>query len=225
MKWIFSSPRVRGSQGIGHQEGHTPRRRGGREIFLVLLWLSVSLKGTVASLNSQAVLTPTFSGQFRSSPVPFLFLVFHIYKNEAERSTPVPSWKESIQPNVGLELGAFWSSSLLYMSAPHHVLRSYLSLSLFPSILLSFFLSLSLSHTSSSYNLTEDIFEGHFNFFSLALAVKWYTSDLLQIRITEVIESVQNKKGPRRQWHPTPVLLPGESHGRRILVGCSPWGH
>ena len=29
----------------------------------------------------------------------------------------------------------------------------------------------------------------------------------------------------RRQWHPTPVLLPGESHGRRTLVGCSPWGH
>ena len=27
------------------------------------------------------------------------------------------------------------------------------------------------------------------------------------------------------QWHPTPVLLPGKSHGRRNLVGCSPWGH
>ena len=29
----------------------------------------------------------------------------------------------------------------------------------------------------------------------------------------------------RRQWHPTLVLLPGKSHGRRSLVGCSPWGH
>ena len=28
----------------------------------------------------------------------------------------------------------------------------------------------------------------------------------------------------RRRWHPTPVLLPGKSHGQRILVGCSPWG-
>ena len=28
----------------------------------------------------------------------------------------------------------------------------------------------------------------------------------------------------RRQWHPTPVLWPGKSHGRRSLVGCSPWG-
>ena len=28
----------------------------------------------------------------------------------------------------------------------------------------------------------------------------------------------------RRQWYPTPVLLPGKSHGRRSLVDCSPWG-
>ena len=28
----------------------------------------------------------------------------------------------------------------------------------------------------------------------------------------------------RRHWHPTPVLLPGKSHGGRSLVGCSPWG-
>ena len=28
-----------------------------------------------------------------------------------------------------------------------------------------------------------------------------------------------------RQWHPIPVLLPGESHGQRSLVGCSPWSH
>ena len=28
----------------------------------------------------------------------------------------------------------------------------------------------------------------------------------------------------RSQWHPTPVILPGKSHGRRSLGGCSPWG-
>ena len=28
----------------------------------------------------------------------------------------------------------------------------------------------------------------------------------------------------RRWWPPTPVRLPGKSHGRRSLVGCSPWG-
>ena len=29
----------------------------------------------------------------------------------------------------------------------------------------------------------------------------------------------------RRQGQPTPVLLPGKSHGQRSLVGCSPWDH
>ena len=33
-----------------------------------------------------------------------------------------------------------------------------------------------------------------------------------------------NSWNQRRQWHPTPVLLPGTSHGQRSLVGCSPWG-
>ena len=28
----------------------------------------------------------------------------------------------------------------------------------------------------------------------------------------------------RRQWQPSPVLLPRKSHGQRSLVGCSPWG-
>ena len=28
----------------------------------------------------------------------------------------------------------------------------------------------------------------------------------------------------RRKWQPTPVLLPGESHGQRSLAGYSPWG-
>ena len=27
----------------------------------------------------------------------------------------------------------------------------------------------------------------------------------------------------RREWLPTPIFLPGESHGQRILVGYSPW--
>ena len=48
-------------------------------------------------------------------------------------------------------------------------------------------------------------------------------------------EEVEEEEGPsqknktctliwRRQWHPTPVLLPGKSHGWRSLVGFSPWG-
>ena len=38
-------------------------------------------------------------------------------------------------------------------------------------------------------------------------------------------EIEQNSKMGKAKWHPTPVLLPGESHGWRSLVGCSLWGH
>ena len=41
----------------------------------------------------------------------------------------------------------------------------------------------------------------------------------------EEVELRCMERGQRRQWHPTPVLLPGKSHGWRSLVGCSPWGH
>ena len=38
------------------------------------------------------------------------------------------------------------------------------------------------------------------------------------------IPVLNDTSGFRIQWHPTPVLLPGKSHGWRSLVGCSPWG-
>ena len=46
-------------------------------------------------------------------------------------------------------------------------------------------------------------------------------SAFLMIQLTF---DVTTGKTQRRRWHPTPVLLPGKSHGRRSLVGCSPWG-
>ena len=63
------------------------------------------------------------------------------------------------------------------------------------------------------------------------LPCKWYSSDLAILLLlsyssllghTEM--SMSNLYHQRRQWHPTPVLLPWKSHGRRSLVGCSPWG-
>ena len=40
----------------------------------------------------------------------------------------------------------------------------------------------------------------------------------------ELMTYLQLEGKKRRQWRPTPVLLPGKSHGWRSLVGCSPWG-
>ena len=54
---------------------------------------------------------------------------------------------------------------------------------------------------------------------------KWLSEEALQIaeKRREVKGNGENL-GQRRQWLPTPVLLPGKSHGQRSLVGCSPWG-
>ena len=57
----------------------------------------------------------------------------------------------------------------------------------------------------------------------------WYPS-VLPVLIS-VFQRNRNRTGLirtglmcwRRQWQPIPVLLPGKSHGRRSLVGCSPW--
>ena len=57
---------------------------------------------------------------------------------------------------------------------------------------------------------------------SSELASRFFTTEppaKPKITLTSDIPDIR-----RRQWHPTPVLLPGKSHGRRSLVGCSPWG-
>jgi len=36
--------------------------------------------------------------------------------------------------------------------------------------------------------------------------------------------SISGKIPWKRKWQPTPVFLPGESHGQRSLTGYSPWG-
>ena len=39
------------------------------------------------------------------------------------------------------------------------------------------------------------------------------------------VQSLGQEVPWRRKWQPTPVFLPGKSHGRRSPVGYSPWGH
>ena len=38
------------------------------------------------------------------------------------------------------------------------------------------------------------------------------------------VRSLSQEDPWSRKWPPTPLFLPGESHGRRSLVGYSPWG-
>ena len=44
------------------------------------------------------------------------------------------------------------------------------------------------------------------------------------VAYSSILSSSSSGRRRRKQWQPTPVLLPGKSHGRRSLVGCSPWG-
>ena len=48
-----------------------------------------------------------------------------------------------------------------------------------------------------------------------------YVSIMVIVKCKHLLSTMAEYR--RRQWHPTPVLLPGKSHGWRSLVGCSPW--
>ena len=58
------------------------------------------------------------------------------------------------------------------------------------------------------------------NLFHLNCCIVFYCVD----GCTTVYLTISILMSRRSQWHPTLALLPGESHGRRSLVGCSPWG-
>ena len=51
----------------------------------------------------------------------------------------------------------------------------------------------------------------------------WKMSEQLQDGDSRALNQAQGTSR-RRQWHPSPALLPGKPHGGRSLVGCSPWG-
>ena len=58
----------------------------------------------------------------------------------------------------------------------------------------------------------------------VALAVKKLPANAGDITDTSSIPGWGEKISWRRKWQPTPVFLPGESHGQRSLVGYSPQG-
>ena len=60
----------------------------------------------------------------------------------------------------------------------------------------------------------------HVQFF----ATPWTTACQASLSITNSPSLPKLMSTGRRQWQPTPILLPGESCGWRSLVGCSPWG-
>ena len=58
----------------------------------------------------------------------------------------------------------------------------------------------------------------------LLLIISLSSSIFIYVKANEISFALAYDYCRRRRWHPTPVLLPGKSHGGRSLVGCSPWG-
>ena len=65
----------------------------------------------------------------------------------------------------------------------------------------------------------QDEFQNYHSFNRIKLKLQKILEENMKI----LFNNLESIKG-RRQWQPTPVLLPGQSHGQRSMVGCSPWG-
>ena len=82
-------------------------------------------------------------------------------------------------------------------------------------------------------NIYSDTLLKNFNYFVNIFQVKSCTVPILFlfrkklrfIQLNKLLITYHNELTFSSQWQPTPVLLPGKSHGQRSLVGCSPWGH
>ena len=58
----------------------------------------------------------------------------------------------------------------------------------------------------------------------MALVVKNPPANAGDVRNADSIPGPERSPGGGRAWQPTPVFLPGESHGQRSLAGYNPWG-
>ena len=79
---------------------------------------------------------------------------------------------------------------------------------------------------SSSTPLLNEAPKTHYEIWQVAVVPRWLSDKRIRFPMQEMKVRSQVGKVPwRRKWQPTPVFLPGKSHGRRSLVGYSPWGH
>ena len=70
--------------------------------------------------------------------------------------------------------------------------------------------------------MTDNILPKYIRILRVSLVAQM-VKHLLTMRETQ-LQSLGWKISWRRKWQPTPVFLPGKSHGWRNLVGYSPWG-
>ena len=116
------------------------------------------------------------------------------------------------------KLSAKWGSPSNSKKVFHHFfLLSLMAILLSPSISrLTTILSFSLNSSNSSESLAS-------SYTKKIQSSGWWLFGLSIFR--HIIYLHLYPWHWRRQWQPTPVLLPGKSHRWRSLVDCSPWGH
>ena len=148
--------------------------------------------------------------------------------------------EDSGSKSLGKHLGVFqgrqsviwpWTASSIL---PHITATWFSLLHVFPFYFYTF-----LNHSSQhiTYDLKREIlflfssFKSWYNFFSFcdiaSLHTDWqgWCTTLQVAHISLRLCNMLDMFCRRRQCQPTPVLLPGKSHGRRSLVGYSSWGH
>ena len=85
-------------------------------------------------------------------------------------------------------------------------------------------ISISLIMSDAEHHLTILNNSGESGHPCLVPDLKGNTFSFSPLRIIFAVGLSSMAFSQRRQWHPTPLLLPGKYHGWRNLVGCSPWG-
>ena len=86
-----------------------------------------------------------------------------------------------------------------------------------------------INKSSSTMTYSHEDWDHHSQIFGARLRIT--VTSLVAQRLSVCLECRRPGFDPwvgkipwRRKWQPTPVLLPGESHGGRSLVSYSPWG-
>ena len=108
-------------------------------------------------------------------------------------------------------------------------MRSEVNNSDFLVVLFQFFVStlISISRNGNLKQIVNYIKPSSFNFM-ITISYVFYCNncyEMFQILKYVFIYLPPHADSWRRKWQPTPVFLPGESHGQRRLADYSPWGH
>ena len=142
--------------------------------------------------------------------IPSIFPSIRVFSNESVLRIRWPKyWSFSFNISPSKELISF-RMDWLDLLAVHGTLKSFLQHHSSKGSILwhSAFFVVQLSHPYMTSGKTIGL-------------TRWTFVDKVMSLLFNMLSRVGQQ---RRRWHPTPVLLPGKSHGWRSLVGCSPWG-